>query len=144
MADVLISPNSTEAKLTAFLRAVAAREVRYGVHDCGLWLADWVAFLRGIDDPAAHLRGRYSDAAGAKAVLGGTPYPVVVGRLARRAGLKATRHPQTGAVGVLVAGEEVVGGIKTARGWALLGARGFIRVPDGLRVLGAWELASDG
>lgn len=138
MAD-LLNPNSTEARLAAFLRETAAKSLVWGQHDCGLWLADWIAYWLGVDDPASDLRGRYHDAESCQRAIGSVAYPTLVGRLARRAGLRMTRTPEIGSVGVVSGPSGIVGAIRTERGWAVLGRTGFVRLPADIRVLGAWE-----
>lgn len=143
MADVL-NPNSPEEKLAQFLRACAAKPAKWGEFDCGLWLADWAIALEGLsDDPAAELRGRYHDEAECEdVVLGSTPYPIVVSRIARAIGWRGASRPYAiGTIAIVEALEDqVVGAIRTAGGWVMLSKpKGIVRTSDNLRVLGAWE-----
>lgn len=142
MAYVLTG-NSPESVLAEFLRDRAGRDMVWGENDCGLWLADWIVRLRGVDDPAKPLRGLYRDESSCRAVLGAVPYPVLVGRLARAVGMARTQEPQVGDIAIIdgPAGPGVpVGAIRTASGWAILAkGRGVRRLPDEqVRVIFAW------
>lgn len=55
-------------RLDALVAQAQLRPFEWGVHDCCLWAADAVQAQTGLD-PAADLRGTYSDAAGAARVL---------------------------------------------------------------------------
>lgn len=135
-----LNANSTEAKLAAFLKVCAGRDMIWGEHDCGIWLATWVVFWLGVEDPAEHLRGRYTTELECDDLIYPTPYPVVVGRLARRAGLRSTRAPQSGAVAVVQTPQgDIVGAIWTGRAWVMLVKHGIVRTCDPLRVVGCWE-----
>lgn len=153
--------------LNAFLQLLGDRRFGYGALDCGLWLADWVyayqseradavfesAAANGVRaggavrDPAAHLRGRYSDAAGAQAILGRHGLPVTVARLARAAGLKRNRAaPRRGDIGVLdVKGQGPTGAIFWGgydRNWLVLTSTGVTALKnDGrFRLIAMWAV----
>jgi uncharacterized protein DUF6950 len=51
------------AELTAFLKESYGRSFQWGERDCGLWVAEWVKRIRGID-PASQFRGHYKTALG--------------------------------------------------------------------------------
>lgn len=58
--------------LATYVGAATERPFRWGEHDCALFAAGWMTVLTGRD-PAAALRGTYSDAAGAGGVVGEDP-----------------------------------------------------------------------
>lgn len=125
--------------LSAFLRADAVRPLVWGVRDCGLRLADWVLACRGLD-PAAGVRGRYSDAAGLARLMGWGGLPRFVDRLALGAGLCRTQKPRRGDIGVIaIAGLPPQGAIRVSGGWSILADGGVARVSDA-HVIAAWEV----
>lgn len=129
--------------MTAFLSTAEETETEYGVADCSLFPADWIKVLTGID-PAQTWRGRYSDEEGAFAFVRecGGLIPTFA-TAAALAGLRVTRQPKAGAVGVVhhpgVRGR-AVGAICLGAGlWVARAASGglwFARP----RVLKAWEV----
>jgi hypothetical protein len=127
--------------LSAFLRVDAARPFAWGVRDCGLRLADWVLARRGID-PAADVRGTYSNADELAALTGWGGLPRFVDRLARRAGLGRTPSPTPGDIAVIsFRGQAPQGAIRVDRGWSILADGGVSRVPDvTVRLIGAWSV----
>ena len=90
MAGLLI-----ETHLAKFLLNEASKTLRWGEWDCGLRIADWLVERLGVPDPAVHLRGRYHDQASCETLIG-SPYPLVIARLIRSAGLKRTIAPTAG------------------------------------------------
>lgn len=56
------------ARLNAFIEQRRTMPFAWGKNDCCLFVCDWISLLTGID-PAKNLRGKYSDALGAKRVL---------------------------------------------------------------------------
>lgn len=56
------------ARLSALVAAAHVQPFAWGTHDCCLWAADAVLALTGTD-PAAGLRGRYSQVQGAHRLL---------------------------------------------------------------------------
>lgn len=127
-----------EVRLQSFLRRSCSVRFEWGRADCGLWLADWLMERFGIPDPAVSLRGRYSDEASCDAILE-APYPVVFGRLLRRAGLRATNDPKPGDVAVVrEPGGSAVGAIRSAVGWTVLSSRGLIGLPPDTHAMMAW------
>jgi len=116
--------------LTDFLRAAAARPFRLGVHDCGLWLADWYVVRTGKPDPAAHLRGAYYESGDLNVLMRG---------VVARAALSETSTPLHGDVGIIRIGHHVMGSIFTGSRWAVLSQRGIgaMRRAD---VLTAWKV----
>lgn len=57
-----------EARLGAYIEAVAGLDHAYGQHDCGLFCAGAVEAMTGVD-PAVQFRGGYDDAKSAAKVL---------------------------------------------------------------------------
>lgn len=127
--------------LSTFLRADAARPFAWGVRDCGLRLADWVLFRRGVD-PAADVRGTYGDAEELAALMGWGGLPRFVDRIACRAGLVRTSAPVPGDIAVIsLRGQAPQGAIRLNGGWSILADGGVARVPDvGARVIGSWSV----
>lgn len=133
MAGLLI-----ETRLAEFLRSELSKTTVWGQWDCGLRIADWLVVRMGVPDPAAHLRGRYVDRQTFEAVAG-APYPVVIGRLVRAAGLRRVVTPGPGDVGVIRTPDgTALGAIRTARGWSVPARVGLIRVPADAPVMMAW------
>lgn len=136
MAGLLI-----EDQLAAFLRAELTKTMRWGTWDCGLRIADWLIERLGVPDAAAHLRGRYTDQQSCEALVG-APYPVVIGRLIRRAGLHRTATPGAGDIGVIrQPGGAPIGAIRTKAGWTFPAAKGLCRIPAaGAPLMLAWSV----
>lgn len=133
-------PSPDVARLLAdYLRNAAREPFQWGVRDCGLFLADWVSIARGID-PAARLRGTYSDDEGAVRAMGKRGLPGIVMALARDAGLRRTQSPSPGTVAVLRGEKSAVCAIYTARGWAVRDAKSIIVVPPGPHIVCAFEV----
>jgi hypothetical protein len=64
-----------------------------------------------------------------------------VGRHARAAGLRLTRSPQPGDIGVLAASGFAFCALRTPRGWAARLDGGLARFPDdSVRVIAAWRV----
>jgi hypothetical protein len=135
VADIL-------TKLPDFLLAQTRTTFAWGVADCGLLLADWVWCAQGGTDPAAAVRGTYSDQAGADAVLaahGG--FQAYVEALAAAAGCSAAASPQDGDFGVLDMPAGLTGGIMSNSSWVFRTPRGMAwsRVSPG-RLVRAWGI----
>lgn len=123
--------------LTAFLRADAAQPFAWGVRDCGLRLADWVLAARGVD-PAADIRGTYSNAEELAALMGWGGLPRFVDRLARRANLQRVSDPKRGDIAVVAfVAQPSQGAIKVDGGWSILSDGGVGRIRSA-RVIAAW------
>lgn len=125
-------------RLTQYLRNAAYRRYELGVSDCIVFAADWVLVRCGID-PLAPYRG-YRGTAEANALLAGG-LPRVVGRAARSVGLRLTRSPKPGDIGVVALGNLAVCAIRTERGWALRLDDGLASLPaERVRVIAAWSV----
>ena len=124
--------------LAEYLRAEAARAFELGPADCVTFASDWVAVRRGVD-PIAHCRGYRGEAAANALLAGGLPR--LAGRALRRAGLRLTRAPQPGDVGLVVLGNLATCAIRTPRGWAVRMVDGLASLPpNSLRVIAAWSV----
>lgn len=130
------------ADLAAFLARAGATPVVYGTFDCILWLADWLV-EQGLPDPAAGIRGTYSDQAGADAIL--EPHGGAHGFVAwqaARLGLTWRDTPRAGDVQTIRvptrSGRARCGAICTGPRWALLTEGGLAVAPA--QVVGAWGL----
>jgi hypothetical protein len=130
-------------ELSAFLARASRTPFAWGVHDCCLWLGDWLV-ARGHPDPVAAFRGRYSTPLGAHRLAkahGGVAG--IVAAQAEAAGLLRTPCAQAGDVGVVRVvtpqGEEPAGGLCTGPRWAVLGVTGLIVAP--MPLLAAWRVA---
>lgn len=133
------------AALPAFLADAGERGFAWGRNDCCLILADWVMAARGVPDPAAHLRGRYSTARGCARLqrrLGGVFE--LVASCARGAGLERTDTPGAGDIGLTwqqaTPGGRwaLTGSICTGRRWACLAIGGLVSAPA--EVFAAWRV----
>lgn len=109
-------------RLSVFLRERAAQTLVWGSNDCGLFMADWVKIVTGID-PAAAWRGKYSSPYDL-AKIGGLETLALAG--AMKAGLERTTHPERGDVGLVNMPWGLTGAIKTEDGWAMLCKEGLV------------------
>lgn len=121
-------------KLGRFLADAAGKPERMGHWDCGLWLADWYMAATGRPDPAAHMRGAsYSGAEIARHVRA----------IVRSLGLRRTRTPQSGSVGLVSFKKgHLVGAIFSGTHWCVLtDPQGISAVPPHLcRFVAAWRI----
>ena len=132
-----------EQRLHEYIAAATDRPFVFGEHDCWLFASGAVETLTGVD-PAADLRGRYSDDASAKALLrdigAGTFLRLVQSRfkakpvgLAGRGDLVWVR----GGLGVCVGAQALFVGEERWAGLAGVPLReGLVTVPRG-----AWQKA---
>lgn len=90
-----------DAKLQAFFRRHAQLPWQPGTVDCCMFLASWAMWL-GHPDPASHIRGRYDDEDGFRAVIDQEGGLVAgVGRCVSNIGGKRLQQPVCGAIGVI-------------------------------------------
>ena len=82
-------------RLGNFLQRYTDRPFAWGADDCSLFLADWWQEIHGVD-PAAHLRGTYSDEAGKAAIVmaAGGIVNLVAGIAARAGASVRMRHSE--------------------------------------------------
>lgn len=145
MANILTQAEKEE-RLGKFLTQAADTPFKWGHHDCGIWLADWVyvAFDRKIPDPAQPYRGKYTDDASAALLpfIGGWGgLPRIVDRLAKANGLARTRAPVAGDIGIINNGTVTVGAIRSNKGWIVIAPeRGIMRVTEKQRLIAAWRV----
>jgi len=131
-------------RLETFLDWQAALPFRWGVSDCALFAADWVAMVSG-QDPAEGIRGSYrsqEDAADVVGRLGGWQ------SIGDRSGWPMRRHGDVPGLGDVVLLSAHGGGLRTQR-LGVQGASGWLVKPQGggwavvtskrLALLAAWE-----
>lgn len=127
------------ADLTAHLHRGMSEPFARPQSDCCFFVADWVELCTGID-PAADLRGRYHNLAGALRLVtlwGGfeTMWRVHMAL----AGFNTTREPQDGDVGVVIdAAGQTVAAIRVGDKWAAKSATG-LAIED-FRMVVAWSI----
>ena len=114
-------------QLAAYLQRQASTPFSRPDHDCCFMAANWVLAATGVD-PAADLRGRYTDARGAARLLrrwGGMDCMWRVHMAL--AGFNTTLSPVCGDVGVVrdLTGA-LVAGIRAGRTWAVKASRGVV------------------
>ncbi len=122
--------------LPEFLVEGASKPFVWGVCDCSLWPADWIATSRGCD-PAADLRGTYSCWMGAVRRIrrsGGLAW-IFAPRL-EAIGMRATIRPRFGDLGVVQAPMGIVGAIRAQSGWAVKRETGVMIEP--FETIAAW------
>jgi len=125
--------------LQAFLRATAASRFAWGQDDCCLFLAGWWHANHG-EDPAAWLRGTYSDRAGCRAtVTAHRGLQRLVTLVACQAGAQRTCNPKAGDFGLIAIGTDPYGAICAGSMWAIRSETGvgFVTTP---RILRAWSI----
>lgn len=111
-------------RLSLFLRELAGRRWEWSRTDCCMPMADWIVDARSAD-PAADLRGTYSDARSCILML------------RREGGLRPMLDRRFAAVGVRRTTEPRRGDVGTIKTWAAHGNRAV------LRQIGAICLGSD-
>lgn len=141
MADVLTEDQ--RKTLSRFLLRQAKFPHRWGTHDCGLFLADWMVITKSVDDPAADVRGTYSDRASAEAMLESRGRLAgFVAHLAEACGLSPTEQPKDGDVGIIEMPKfGPTCGIMTRASWAFRSVNGLTwskAVPG--RIIAAWSV----
>lgn len=121
-------------ELAAYLRTEAARPFALGSADCATLAADWVQLRHGAD-PLTDFRGSYADG------FDWSRLTRVAGRTLRRMGLRLTRDPGPGDVGVIALGEAAAVAIRTGRGWVVRDNSGLLGVQaEDVRVIAAWRV----
>lgn len=113
----------------AFLREGAALPFLWGERDCTLWVADWIARVRGID-PAKAQRGTYATAGACRRLLvrEGGLVALATASLAR-CGFAVTDAPVVGDVGVVCAPAGPTMAICTGGSWAIKTIDGIVVFP---------------
>lgn len=100
-------------QLSGFLRRAAGRPFVWGRHDCLMWLADWIAELRGVD-PAAAWRGAYDSPLGAARIVRDAGGMVAhVERVVAPLGIRRTDAPCRGDIGIVESAGRLEGAIVT-------------------------------
>lgn len=127
-------------KLMPFLDRAAKRPFAWGQSDCMLELADWLDHACGLDS-ASRWRGRYSDEAGASAIMGGD-IEAAMRKEASFLGLREVTEPLPGDVAlVTLAGQEKpLGAILMPSGrWRMKTLAGIALTKD-VNIVVAWSL----
>lgn len=107
-----------------YIRATWGDAWQWGVVDCTMWPADWCVLSWGFD-PAAAFRGAYTDADGARDLIGGDMLvPLIDGEIGH---LRKT-EAQEGDVGVIHIAGLQVGAIRHLEKWAF-------RKPSGVGIV---------
>ena len=120
-------PTEWRGRLDAFIAERMNTPFAWGVHDCCLFAADAVFVMTG-DDPAAGLRGTYSDAASAARVLAAN------GGLEGVAGLGGARLPSAlaacvGDVGIVPFDGRETLAVCNGPNWIAAAAEGLTALP---------------
>jgi len=129
------------ACLLSHLREGMARPFdRASGNDCAMWVADWVLKVTGVD-PAADLRGTYTNEVGAaRQIIRWGGYVSMWRVHMATAGFNTTTFPQEGDVGVVLdAADQTISAIRFDGKWAAKTTNGII-VED-FRMLVAWSLS---
>lgn len=129
-----------QVRLEACLAELWTRPFAWGAQDCVLCAADCVLACTG-EDPAAEVRGSYSDAAGAAAVLrarGGLE-AIAAGALGAEVPPIAAR---LGDIGVIASGGRPCLGVCAGLHWLAPGPDGLTPFPIDC-VTRAWRVATD-
>lgn len=123
-------------RLEALVAERLAAPFEWGVRDCCLWAADVVLAVTG-HDPAADLRGAYTDTAGALAAIKRLRGLQVA--CAQRLGPECPPAlAQVGDVGLVVEGDMPAAVAYTGGGWMGQGPGGIVPVADAAVVM-AWR-----
>lgn len=126
-------------KLRDFIMEYIDRPFVWGADDCSLFVADWWFNRHGID-PAAHLRGTYSDQSGKVALVTAAGGLVrLVDDCARRVGSPRTRHPVEGDIAVVLIDGVYFSAICAGDMWAIRSESGVIFTADA-KVVRAWAV----
>lgn len=139
MADVLTPVQ--RALLQEFLLSKVRQTFQWGTSDCGLLIADW-AIMLGYPDPAAAVRGTYSDAEGAYAAIAPLSFQEFVAQCCAACSFSPTDTPQDGDIGIIdlpMAGPTA--GIMTNGSWAFKTAIGvtWLKTTQGAQIA-AWRV----
>ena len=108
--------------------------------DCCFFVADWILERTGVD-PAADLRGAYTNATGALRLIRAWGDFLTMWKVHMAfAGFNETRAPETGDVGVVRGADgAVVAAIRVPGAWVGKAARGLTH--ENFPALCAWSLA---
>lgn len=146
----LIARERLEEEIIRAMDRACAAEVRWGVDDCALWVADIIRAALGFD-PAEHFRGRYVDRAGASAALGPLGLGMAIRAVAKTRGWKRIEPEQgeVGDVGVTALPALIDGRIerrmttfvcRVPGWWIARGTRGYAALPASA-IRFAWAVA---
>lgn len=125
-----------EVFISAFLARHARTQFKWGSHDCLMWLADWIAEVRGVD-PAASWRGTYRGWFGAARIIHEAGSMARhVDRVVAPLGIVRTPEPKRGDIAVVMALEGERGALVLGASVARIAERGLVvgRLP----IIAAW------
>jgi hypothetical protein len=126
-------------RLAKFLQIASSKKFKLGVHDCGLFLADWCLSETGVD-PGRLIRGMYASTAEAQDFVGVSNLPKVFGRCFLASGFKLTKRPAYGDIAMIRIGDAPVRGAIVTDGFVVLSnVAGISRVRTA-RVVAAWSV----
>lgn len=128
-------------RLAAAIEAARHRPFVWGEHDCCLWVSDAIDAMTGTD-PAADIRGRYRDEAGAAAIIAQSgAWPWAIDRAACAVGISriAVTSAGRGDVVLVRQGDQVQPTICVGDHLAAAGPDGLIFLPRSLGI-GAWRV----
>lgn len=124
--------------LRDFLRQQAGRRFRYGQHDCGLLLADWVLLVKGFD-PGAQFRGRYHDVATLDTLAAGNLRALFAKAFGAR--LASIDVPRLGDIALILLNDRRPrGAIRTQTGLVTVSENGLWGIRLNVPILASWEL----
>jgi hypothetical protein len=135
--------------LSRFLNIAAARPFAWGVHDCLLWLADWIETRCGVDPGAGFRGGRYSSMFGAARIVRDAGGMVrLVDQQVKAAGLSRVNVGARGDIAVVSVGGAGGEHFGNEAGAILLGGTAVLMCQEGLcmprladvPVLAAWKV----
>ncbi|MFK5596493.1 DUF6950 family protein [Methylobacterium sp. HMF5984] len=126
--------------LVAHLRKAMGEPFARPHADCCFFVADWILARTGID-PAADLRGTYTNATGALRLIRAWGDFLTMWRVHMAlAGFNETRTPAVGDVGVVRGGDgAIVAAIRVPGAWVGKAPRGLTH--DDMPAFCAWSLA---
>jgi len=124
-----------------FRKLAAERSFCWGHSDCGMFCADWVWFVRGVD-PAAAWRGRYSTEAELSLILKGCGGIIAhFDRCLGGVGIERSPIPMRGDVVIVESPQGLTGGVLTGPMVLMAGKRGIIERQIKLAaIVAAWEV----
>lgn len=150
MATVSLIRVKAEREVVAAMKRWCESEIRYGIDDCMLAVADTVKAIKGFD-LADEFRGKYHDKTGAYRAMGRGGARAVVKRVSEDHGFEAVSpgEAKPGDIGVAVVSVTKTKSryrrnygavICRKQGWFVARAeRGFVGIPAG-HVKAAWSI----
>jgi hypothetical protein len=122
-----------------FFAAERRKPMTWDSTDCCHTVDRWMRAVTGRSFIEADGRD-YATVAEAHNLMLETPLPLLVSRAMRKAGIRMTRSPKVGDIGVLALGSMAVCAVRGARHWLFRTDTGIGAAPLDVRVLGAWDI----